>query len=453
VTAGRFVTSSILGRTEDHLARIGRYNADLRAFISIRGEAARREAAELDARLQNGDSIGLPAGCVIALKDNIDIAGEGTTLGSGFHSDRVPNTDSEVVKRLRRAGAVVVGKTNLHELAFGATTQDPHFGSCRNPWNTQRIAGGSSGGSAAAVAASMCEVALGTDTGGSIRVPSALTGIAGLRPTVGRVSSRGVEPVSPDLDTVGPMARTVAAVASVYEAIAGYDPEDELSVDRPVESWLGAAARGVDGLRIGVARVGEFKDVDPAIETAVRKAKIVLAGLGATVCDIDLRDPDSLHARLKLLVPTNIAARNRKRLKEHPETFGPDVRERMSLGLSTTGADYADWLRLIEGWRMWVRRQFESIDIIVTPTVPWAAPLAAESANMIATTAGLTRQTFIWSYLQLPALSVPCGFTASNLPIGMQLIGPQWSEARLLAAGAAYQDVTDFHRRRPPAYA
>ncbi len=447
------MTSSILGRTEDYLGRIGRYDADLRAFISVRGDAARREAAELDGRLQNGDYFGLAAGCVIALKDNIDIAGEATTLGSGFHSDRVPNSDAEVVRRLRRAGAVVVGKTNLHELAFGATTQNPHFGPCRNPWDTQRIAGGSSGGSAAAVAAGMCEVALGTDTGGSIRVPAALTGIAGLRPTVGRVSSRGAEPVSPDLDTIGPMARTVAAVAAIYEAIAGYDPEDELSVDRSVESWLNAAARGLCGLHIGIARAGQFKDVDPAIETAVRKAATVLADLGATVRDVDLGDPDSLHARLKLLVPTNIAARNRKRLEEHPETFGPDVRERMSLGLTTSGADYADWLRLIEGWRMQVRRQFESIDMIVTPTVASPAPLAAASADMIATTAGLTRLTFIWSYLQLPALSVPCGFTASNLPIGMQLIGPQWSDARLLAAGAAYQDVTDFHRRRPPAYA
>jgi aspartyl-tRNA(Asn)/glutamyl-tRNA(Gln) amidotransferase subunit A len=447
------MTPSILDRTEDYLGRIGRYDADLRAFISVRNEAARREAAQLDGRLRNGDCIGLPAGCVIALKDNIDIAGEGTTLGSGFHSNRVPNSDAEVVRRLRRAGAVVVGKTNLHELAFGATTQNPHFGPCRNPWDTQRIAGGSSGGSAAAVAAGMCEVALGTDTGGSIRVPAALTGIAGLRPTVGRVSSQGVEPVSPDLDTIGPMARTVAAVASVYEAIAGYDPEDELSVDQPVESWLNAAARGLGGLRIGVARPGQFQDVDPAIEAASRKATIVLAELGATVRDIDLGDPDSLHARLKLLVPTNIAARNRERLKERPETFGPDVRERMSLGLTTTGADYADWLRLIEGWQMQVRRQFESIDIIVTPTVASPAPLAAASADMIATTAGLTRLTFIWSYLRLPALSVPCGFTALNLPIGMQLIGPQWSEARLLAAGAAYQDVTDFHRRRPPAYA
>jgi aspartyl-tRNA(Asn)/glutamyl-tRNA(Gln) amidotransferase subunit A len=447
------MTSSILGRTEDCLGRIGRYDADLRAFISVRDEAVRREAAQLDCRLQNGDSIGLAAGCVIALKDNIDIAGEGTTLGSGYHSDRVPNNDAEIVRRLRRAGAIVVGKTNLHELAFGATTQNPHFGHCRNPWDIQRIAGGSSGGSAAAVAAGMCEVALGTDTGGSIRMPSALTGIAGLRPTVGRVSSRGVEPVSPDLDTIGPMARTVAALAAVYEAIAGYDPEDELSVDRPVESWLNVAARGLVGVRIGVARAGQFKAVDAAIETAIRKAANVFANLGATVRDIDLGDPDNLHARLKLLVPTNIAARNRERLTERPESFGLDVRKRMSLGLTTTGVDYANWLRLIEGWSMQVRRQFELVDVIVTPTVPSPAPLAAESADMIATTARLTQLTFIWSYLRLPSLSVPCGFTASNLPIGMQLIGPQWSEARLLATGAAYQDVTEFHRRRPPAYA
>jgi aspartyl-tRNA(Asn)/glutamyl-tRNA(Gln) amidotransferase subunit A len=440
----------IAGRLEECLDRINRHDADLRAFISVRGGAARREAAGLDKRLESGDRTAFSGGLIVALKDNIDLAGEETTLGSGFHKGRVPKVDADLVPRLRRAGAVVIGKTNLHELAFGATTQNPHFGSCRTPWDPQRIAGGSSGGSAVAVAAGMCEAALGTDTGGSIRVPAALNGIVGLRPTVGRVPNRGVEPVAPDLDTVGPMARTVVEAASLYEAIAGFDSEDEFSVDRPVESWFEVAARGLGGVRIGIARPGQFADVDPEIDRAVRDAMKVLADLGATVSDVDLGDFDGLHAKLKLLVPTAIAARNRVRLQEHPETFGPDVLKRMSLGLTTTGADYADWLRLIEAWRMRVHRLFESVDVIVTPTVPSVAPLAASASDMITTTAGLTRLTFPWSYLQLPALSVPCGFTRTNLPIGMQIIGPQWSEARLLATGAAYQEVTDFHRRRPP---
>jgi aspartyl-tRNA(Asn)/glutamyl-tRNA(Gln) amidotransferase subunit A len=436
------MTPSILDRTEDYLGRSSRHDADLRAFISVRNEAARREAAQLDGRLRNGDCVGLPAGCVIAFKDNIDISGKGTTLGLGFHSDRVPNRDAKVVRRLCRAGPVVVGKTNLHELAFDATTQNPHFGPCRNPWDTERIAGGSSGGSASAVAAGMCEVALGADTGGSIRVPAS-DGRERFEP--GRRVSRSRHRRTDGAD--------YGRHRGCLRGYRGLHPEDELRVDQPVEGWLNAAARGLGGLRIGIARPGQFQDVDPPIETAARNAAIVFAELGAMVRDVDLGDPDSLHARLKLLVPTNIAARNRKRLKEHPETFGPDVCERMSLGLTTAGVDYADWLRLIEGWQMQARRQFESIDIIVTPTVASPAPLAAASTDMIATTAGLTRLTFIWSYLRLPALSVPCGFTASNLPVGMQLIGPQWSEARLLAAGPAYQDVTDFHRRRPPAYA
>ena len=224
-----------------------------------------------------------------------------------------------------------------------------------------------------------------------------------------------------------------------------------MSVDRPVKSWLAAAARGLGGLRIGIARAGQFRSVDPAIETAVHQAAMVFADLGATMHDIDLGDPDSPHTRLKLPVPTNIAARNRERPRQHPETFGPDMRERVSLGLTTAVADYADWLRLIERWRMEVRRLFESVDIVAVSTVPSPAPLATESADMI-DHRGATRLTFIWSYLQLPGLSAPCSFTGSNLPIRMQLIGPQWSGARLLAAVALYQYVTGFHRGQPPPY-
>lgn len=247
------------------------------------------------------------------------------------------------------------------------------------------------------------------------------------------------------------MTRTVAAVAAIYETITGYDREDEMSVDRPVKSWLVAAARGLGGLRIGIARAGQFRSVDPEIETAVHQAAMVFADLGATMHDIDLGDPDSPHTLLKLPVPTNIAARNRERPRQNPETFGPDVRERVSLSRSPAVADYADWLRLIERRRMQMRRLFESVDIIAVSTVPSPAPLATESADMI-DQRGATWLTFIWSYLQLPGLSAPCSFIASNLPIGMQLIGPQWSGARLLADVALYQNVTGFHRGRPPPY-
>ncbi len=253
----------ILDRADSYLARIEKLNGKINAFITVAAEDVRREATNADARIDGAHATGPLTGCLIALKDNIDTAGQRTTLGSRFHIDRIANDDAEVVRRLRKSGAVVIGKTNLHELAFGATTQNPHFGSCRNPWDLDRIPGGSSGGSAAAVAAGMCDAALGTDTGGSVRLPAALTGVVGLRPTVGRVSNRGVEPVAPPLDTVGPMARTVADVARVYEAIAGYDPADEFSVDRPVESWEGVASRGQKGIRIGFADPEELGGVDP----------------------------------------------------------------------------------------------------------------------------------------------------------------------------------------------
>jgi aspartyl-tRNA(Asn)/glutamyl-tRNA(Gln) amidotransferase subunit A len=444
--------NSILSRTEQCLQNIERHDARLRAFISVMADDARKRAHELEARLEAGDAAGPLAGCVIAIKDNIDTAGQRTTLGSGFHAERIAHDDAEVVRRLRRAGAILIGKTNLHELAFGATTQNPHYGSCRNPWHPETIAGGSSGGSAVAVAADMCDAALGTDTGGSIRIPAALTGIVGLRPTVGRISNRGIEPVAPQLDTVGPMARTVVEAARLYEAIAGYDPEDEFSVDRPVESWCNALPRGLGGLRIGTPGLSFFDGVDAEVAKAVHRATKTLADLGAELRTVDIGDAPDLHNRLKLLVPTNVAARHRERLAKAPDTFGPDVRERMSLGLKTTGTDYADWLRLIERWCMRVRGLLESVDVILTPTVGIPAPKASAAADMISTTSQLTRLTFVWSYAGVPALSVPCGFTSAALPVGVQLIGQCWSEARLLAIGAAYQEATDFHDRRPPEF-
>ena len=440
---------SILQRTEQFLDRIGRHDSTLRSFITVDAEGARQRAAELDAGLEDGAATGPLYGQVIAVKDNIDTKGLRTSLGSKFHAERVPDDDAEVVKRLRRAGAVVIGKTNLHELAFGATTQNRHFGACRNPWNFDRIPGGSSGGSGAAVAAGMCDAAVGTDTGGSVRVPAALTGIAGLRPTVGRISNRGIEPVAPQIDTVGPMSHTVAEVAKVYEAIAGYDPEDEFSIDRPVESWWSALPCGAHGLRIGLPHESFFLRVEPEIESVIRAAAKTLVDLGADIRAIDLDDLGETHARLRLLVPTVIAARNRERLTMNPETFDENVRERMSLGLKTTGTDSAEWSRLIERWSARVRRIFGTVDMVLVPTVGIEAPSVTTAADMIRITGELTRLTFVWSYAGFPALSVPCGFTGAGLPVGMQLIGPQWSEATLLALGAAYQDATDFHTRRP----
>jgi aspartyl-tRNA(Asn)/glutamyl-tRNA(Gln) amidotransferase subunit A len=443
---------SIVDRAESCLARIERYNDSLKAFITVAAQDLRRGAADADTRAEKGAPRRPLDGCLIAVKDNIDTAGQRTTLGSRFHSDRVAEVDAEVVRRLRKAGAVVVGKSNLHELAFGATGQNPHFGACRNPWDADRICGGSSSGSAAAVAAGMCDAALGSDTGGSVRVPAALTGLAGLRPTVGRVSNRGVEPVAQQLDTVGPLAHTVAEVARIYEAIAGYDPADEYSVARPVESWSSLFPDALTGLRIGFADPETLGGVEPDVAGALRAAADTLTERGADIRRIDLSDLTPLHRELKAFVPANIAARNRQRLLEAPDTFGADVRERMQLGIRASATDYVDWLRRIERWSLKVRGMFEHVDIILTTTVGIVAPKAADVADVIGSTGELTRFTFAWSYLQLPALSVPCGFSAGGLPIGMQLVGPQWSEARLLAAGAAFQEATDFHLRRPEGF-
>ena len=443
------MTTPFSDRTERCLDAIERRNRSLNALITVTPDQARATAAELDAQIAAGDRLGAAAGLVISIKDNIDTAGLRTTSGSAFFADRVPDEDAEVVRRVAQAGTVLIGKANLHEFAFGGTSQNPHHGPCRNPWDAEAIPGGSSGGSAASVAAGMCEASLGTDTGGSVRIPAALNGVVGLRPTVGRIPNRGSTPVSPRFDTIGPLGRTVAEVAAIYEAIAGYDPLDETSVDTPVESWT-TLTRGLGGLRIGLPTSFFFDGLHAEVDQLVRAAARTLEGLGAKIIPVHTQEAAETHARMISVVLSDVAAFHRERLETRPETFGADVHERMMLGFRTSGMDYAQGMRQQERWGRQVRGIFEEVDMVLTPTVGFPAPKAVETKEMIATTRELTRLTFVWSYAELPALSVPCGFTRAGLPVGMQLVGRKWSEARLLAIGAAYQQVTDYHHRRPP---
>jgi aspartyl-tRNA(Asn)/glutamyl-tRNA(Gln) amidotransferase subunit A len=255
-------------RFEQAAARIARHNGETRSMITPLIDIARRAVGQAEAEPFEGAL----AGVLVSVKDNIDTAGVRTTRGSEFFGDRIPNGDASVVERLRRAGAILIGKDNLHEFAFGATSQNPHHGLCRNPWNLNAIPGGSSGGAGASVAAGFSEVALGTDTGGSVRIPAALNGVAGLRPTVGRISNHGVMPVSEAYDTVGPLARTVRGVADAYEAIAGFDRRDAMSVDRPVEGWRSRHAAGLGGVRIGAPAALIAAQADPEVAALVEAA-------------------------------------------------------------------------------------------------------------------------------------------------------------------------------------
>ncbi len=420
---------------------------------------ARRGMVSLNPRLQDDTTAlvgrcargALPpaAGLGVSLKDNIDTAGWTTTMGSAFFADHVPRADATVAARLRTAGALLVGKANLHEFAFGATTQNPHHGLGRNPWNVDAIPGGSSGGSGSTVAAGLCEVSLGTDTGGSIRIPAALNGVAGLRPTHGAVPNTGCFPVSPPHDTIGPLARSVADVANTHEAIAGFEPSDPCSQRMPVGSWSHAFAQGVEGLRIGVPAHWCFGSIDPEVERLVRGAVQVLRGLGARVQDIVLPGVEHTQAHLMAMVHADAAAIHAQRLDEQPATFGPDVLDRLRHGQAVTPRIYADAMRFKEQWLRTLEGIFSDVDVLLMPTCPVTAPLHTDAEKMLETTRHLSRFTYAWALAGTPALSVPCGFATNGLPAGMQLVAPRWHDARVLALGAHYQQATDHHLRRP----
>ena len=438
---------SSLDATESYLERIERFDGDIGAFITVAAGSALEQARAADESLELGRSLGPLHGLPVALKDNIDTAGLRTTVGSSFFAGHVPDADAEVVGRLRRAGAVILGKVTLHEFAYGATNDNAHFGPCRNPWDLSRIPGGSSGGSGAAVAAGLCAAALGTDTGGSVRIPAALNGVSALRPSNGRVSNRGVFPITWTFDTVGPIAHAVADLAAFSDVLAGYDPDDPQSVDAPTDAYLEAVNGELAGLRIGVPLNFFFEDVDPDIVSLVRAAADMFAQGGAELVDIDLPGADTAVESATGMIRAEAFAIHRDRLLERPEGFGEDVRRRLRLGESITGADYAEHRQHAREWCRTVERVFERVDLILSPSTGTTAPPAG--LEMIETTQRLVRLTYGWSLAGLPALSLPCGFTDNGLPVGLQLAAARFREAALIQAGAAYQRETDWHLREP----
>ncbi len=444
---------TITSKVERQIRRIEHLNPQIRAVITPMAEEARETARRLDARAPDGRPAGALAGLTVSIKDNVDVAGVRSTAGSKFFNDRIANADATVTTRLREAQAALIAKVNLHEFAFGGTTQNPHHGSCRNPWNPDHIPGGSSGGSGASVAAGMCDVSLGTDTGGSIRIPAALNGLVGVRPTVGRVSNAGSLSVSGMFDTISPLAHTVADAAAVFEAIAGYDPEDEFSIDTGVESWISRRALGVEGLVIGVPRNFFFEGIDAEVDQAVRAAIATLKDLGMRVVEIDIPGVEAVHKQMTDVLLCDAASFHRERLENHPGDFGKDVYERMMIGYRTSGIDHAAGIRAQQHWRRQIELLLEEVDLIVTPTVGFGAPRVADAQVMIEATRGLTRLTFPWSFAQVPAFSIPCGFTAAGMPIGMQIVGRHFDEALLFTVGDAYQGATDHHLKRPALWA
>jgi len=440
---------SALERTEAALRACDLWNPSLKAMISTMPDAARRRAAELDEAAARGEWQGLLHGMPISLKDNIDCAGEITTGGSIILKDNRANRDAAITARLRSAGAVIIGKANLHEWCFGPTSQSKHYGPVRNPWNTACIPGGSSGGSGAALAAGIGEGSIGSDTGGSVRIPSAFNGVSGLRPTRGRISNRGSLGVSAPYDTLGPMARRVSDVARIFAVVAGYDDEDPISVDRPVPNILARLDDPVRGLRLGVMRRWFFDGLHPDLERALDAALATFRDLGVEIVEIDLGDIERAQSQLgfKILL-ADAYALHKEQIASRREDYGEDVLERFAIGAAVTGAEYADALRWKESLFRRLEKTFRSVDVIFSPTAPGPAP-RADGAGFIETIREITRYTYPWAFFEGPSLAMPCGFTADRMPLGMQLVAPWWEEERLLRLGHAFQKVTDHHLRRP----
>ena len=432
------------------LARIERLDPALNAMVTATAETARQQADACDRAAAEGRWLGLLHGMPVALKDNIETAGVRTTSGAAYLADHIPNRDAPVVGRLKAQGAVLVGKANLQELAWGVVSTNPVTGQCRNPWNPEHIPGGSSGGSGAAVAAGMAHASLGTDTGGSVRIPASMTGIAGLRPTHGRISIRGITPVSVAHDTVGPMARSVADVARLFAVLAAYDPLDHVSRALPLDNFLPRLGDGIEGVRIGLARNFFFDGLDGEVEAAVRAGAGTLESLGARLFDVTLPGAETAQRWTTIMAYADACAYHRERLDAGPGALSQAVYERMIMGRDFSAVDYAQAMRGREAWRRALAEMFETVDLLLAPTTPRPAPPIADDRSLHRATQDATRFTYGGALASIPGLSVPCGFSAGGLPIGMMLEAAWGAEPLLLRVGHAYQQATDWHLRRPP---
>jgi aspartyl-tRNA(Asn)/glutamyl-tRNA(Gln) amidotransferase subunit A len=429
------------------LERIEKLNPALNAFITVMAESALAEARAAEAEILRGEWRGPLHGIPVALKDLIDTAGLRTTAASALHKDRIPAQDAEVVRRLRLAGAVIVGKNNLHEFAYGGSSLVSYYGDVHNPWDAGRIAGGSSGGSAAAVVAGMACAAIGTDTAGSIREPAALCGCVGIKPTFGRVSSRGVIPLSWSLDHVGPLATTVADAAIVLQAIAGYDAADLTSADVPVTDYVAALGEDARSLRVGVPRAYFFDDLDAEVASALDHALRGIYTLVSRVQEVHLEVPTD-----RTVQAAESYAYHAENVSMKPKLYQAETLRRIRTGEKISAAEYIERRRELEAERRNISRVFADVDVLVTPTMPIPAPAIADlKANPEALRPAelkLLRNTRPFNVWGLPAISVPCGFTEGGLPIGLQIAGPPWREDWVLRLAHAYEQATAWHKRR-----
>ncbi len=486
--------------TSDFLDQIATHDPAIRAFLRVDRDAALSRAAEIDQCRRANQPLGRLAGLPVAVKDNLCTRGQPTTCASRMLERFAPPYDATVIARLRQAGAVIIGKTNMDEFAMGSSTENSHFGPTRNPWHPQHVPGGSSGGAAASLAAGMTPLSLGSDTGGSIRQPASFCGVSGLKPTYGRVSRYGLVAFASSLDQIGPLGRSVADVALLLEVLAGHDPLDSTSADVPVPDYTQTVLQPFDGLTVGVVREHFGAGLDGEVEAAVQEAVRVYQSLGAKIRDISLPHSkyaiatyyiiapceassnlaryDGVHYGYRTDEPAMLAEWNTERRqfeargdtqaldsldsalvrmyrRSRAEGFGAEVKRRIMLGTYALSAGYYDayYLKALRVRRL-IRRDFDEafreVDVIAGPVAPTAAyrigekiddPLAMYLGDLYTVSANLAG---------LPGISIPCGFTRGLLPIGLQLQGPPMQEEKLLRAACMFQQATDWHTRRPP---
>jgi aspartyl-tRNA(Asn)/glutamyl-tRNA(Gln) amidotransferase subunit A len=416
-------------------SQINRLNSVLNAFITV--------IPPESSPALTGALCGIP----LAVKDLYDTKGIRTTAGARFFADNIPQEDAFVVQKVKKAGAQIIGKTNTHEIALGVTNNNPHYGACKNPWDVTRTPGGSSGGSAVAVATGMAMAALGTDTGGSIRIPASLCGVVGLKPTYGRVSLRGILPLSWNLDHAGPITRNVEDAALMLQVMGGYDELDPTSVKTLPGDYSSHLKDNMKERRIALA-VGDFmQESDPEVLEAVRQAAQILVKQGAVLTEVNTDFLKEAALANALMTQADGAAFHRERLKEHPDWFGADVRQRLEIGTAFTSSEYV----LARRTQTEVRRKCELLlntyDVLILPTTPIPAPVL-EGENALERARLLTRFSAPFNLTGLPALSVPCGFTSDGLPIGLQIVSRAWNEAGILRTGYAFQEATEWHKRK-----
>jgi aspartyl-tRNA(Asn)/glutamyl-tRNA(Gln) amidotransferase subunit A len=438
-----------------HLARIEATDGALNSFITLLPERARAAARQAEAQIRSGNYRGPLHGIPVGLKDLFNTGGVRTTSGSRIFDNFIPEQDCTVAARFQQAGAILLGKLNMHQFAYGPTGENPDYGHMHNPWNPELVTGGSSGGSGSAAAAGQCTITMGSDTGGSIRIPAALCGIVGLKPTYGLVSRHGLTPLSWCMDHPGPMVRTVEDAALTMNVIAGYDPNDVASARIEVPDYTTALTGEVRGLRIGVPREYFEAPLDPQVAEAVQKAINLLGELGATVTEVSFPMFKYSPAISGTILMAEAAAYHRELLARDGDKLYPPVRLRLEAGLFISAADYLKAQQARSQFDREARRLLNDVDLLAGPTEPITAPklLATEvqvGKQTVGTTAALTQYTRPYNITGFPAISIPCGFSDEGLPIGLQLAGRPFDEPTVLRAAYAYEQASDWRQRRPP---